>query len=251
MMEKKAMFCKEQKAEQRLTEEILRLPLCHTLEAEAFGAGIKPDRCGAMVREPACSHAGEIPLEMNLNTTRIQIWEQVIKEFSGNFPEILLVYDLEGPLSVLCMLLPLEEAYGLLADDGENCLRVTAEQLAQYAGRLYKCGVRLFSVADPSANPEITGPRMFVSYQKVFLHYLNVLRKHCPDAVFHLCGALSLGMAECGLCTVEDVEAGQKSYIASLEQYRKQYGGACFGLTCINNKEFSGSMKKLVFQKSI
>jgi [methyl-Co(III) methanol-specific corrinoid protein]:coenzyme M methyltransferase len=195
-----------QESRNAMGSRLWRLPLCHTLEAECLGASPVLMLNSAMVKGPAYDDAGGLPREIQLHGPRAEaMWQalQLLRQSKGTGHRI--VYDLEGPFTVLSMLLPLEETYGAALDGEQDALlRRLLDQLLAYAHMAWQSGADILSVADPVVTIDLVGERLFrACYQDWLLRYLSGLRTACPGALIHLCGRLSQSLLDTGACRAE------------------------------------------------
>lgn len=193
------------------SSRIWRLPLCHTLEAEALGARPVLSFSGARIKKTPYSRISELPKEMDLSGGRFKaIWGamELLREME---PRGHIAFDLTGPFSVLSGLVPLAQVYKVAREASNEKLFVWLEtQLASYAEHAYRCGVEIFSFADPVATVELLGENMFRQcYVPGLLRLLERLRRGCPKATIHICGKMSQGLLDAGQFTAEWQEVAE------------------------------------------
>lgn len=227
---------------------IWRLPLCHTLEAEALGARPVLSFSGARIKAPPYSQISELPEAMDLSGARLAaIWE-AMEQLREREPEGHIAFDLTGPFSVLSGLVPLARLYkAARGAHGAELFAWVETQLAGYAEQAYRRGAEMFSLADPVATMDLLGEAMFRQcYVPVLFRLLERLHRGCPKAIIHICGKLSQGLLDTGQCTAEWQEAtGEHTYEAlllrsmagadfpmivgqgCLHQLQKPWGGLC------------------------
>lgn len=144
-------------------------------------------------------------------------------------------YNIEGPLTLLCALLPMNKVFSALRKPiGKQMLSQVEEWIVRYAEMAVERGAKIISFADPIATVDILGSQMFVNqYVPCLLQLLIRLQERFPDTVIHLCGKLTQSLIDTKQCTLTRWE-GQKgqSYGQTLTEFCGK--GGIVGHYCLN-----------------
>ena len=166
----------------------IRLPFCNTLLAEALGATPTLSVAGARIKEPAFAKPEELMTIQVQETARLCAMLEALAQLSKAGKKV--AYNIEGPLTLLCALLPMNKVFSALRKPvGKQMLSQVEEWIVRYAEMAVERGAKIISFADPIATVDILGSQMFVNqYVPCLLQLLIRLQERFPDTVIHLCG---------------------------------------------------------------
>lgn len=217
---------------------IWRLPLCHTLEAEAFGAKPVLSFDGARIKDLPYSRIEEIPETMDLTGIRLRAIWQALELLRETDSDNRIAFDIMGPFSVLGGLVPLTRIYrAARGESGAELFARLEKQLINYAAEAYRRGVNIFSLADPVANIDLLGERMFrEAYVPCMSRLLTGLSETCHGALIHICGKMSQGLLDTGQFIAEWQEvAGEQTYeTLLLDTIAEEKPAVIVGQGCLN-----------------
>ena len=228
----------------------VRLPFCNTLCSEALGAAPTLAMSGARVKEPPYRQATDLPEELSADTPRFAAMMQTLDVLSGQGKQV--AYNIEGPFSILCSLLPMNRVFATLRKpEGEAMLARAEDWVITYADLAVCRGAKLLSFADPVATRDILGDRVFLNaYVPCLKRVLAQLRENHPNIPIHLCGKLTQSLLDVDSCTVEIWSGeGCDTYGQTLETFCRQRNGGVIGHFCLN---FLGAKRpyiKLIYFK--
>ena len=198
-------------ARRQRNSRIYRLPFCHCLEAEAFGAVPVLSFDGGRIKDVPYSSIQEIPSRADLSNPRLSAMMEAMDMLKSNYPENTIAFDLMGPFTVLSELIPLSMLYrnARKEDFPELCSSISVE-LIKMAKMAFEHGAEILSVADNVATIDLTGASFFNSfYLPLFYRYLDGLKKTVPDALIFICGKLSQGLTDSELFTLSRIDFGE------------------------------------------
>ena len=211
----------------------IRLPFCNTLLAEALGATPTLSVSGARIKEPAFAKPEEFMTIQVQETARLCAMLEALAQLSKVGKKV--AYNIEGPLTLLCALLPMNKVFSALRKPiGKQMLSQVEEWIVRYAEMAVERGAKIISFADPIATVDILGSQMFVNqYVPCLLQLLIRLQERFPDTVIHLCGKLTQSLIDTKQCTLTRWE-GQKgqSYGQTLTEFCGK--GGIVGHYCLN-----------------
>ena len=222
-------------ADKMETDGWVRLPFCNTLCSEALGAVPTLSMSGARVKEPPYRQAAELPEEVTVSTPRLEAMMQVLERLSGMEKQV--AYNIEGPFSILCTLLPMNRVFATLRKpEGEAMLARAEDWVMAYAELVVSRGVKLLSFADPIATRDILGDRVFLNtYVPCLKRVLARLQEKYPHVPVHLCGKLTQSLLDTECCALEIWNGeGCDTYGQVLEAFCRQEKGGLMGHFCLN-----------------
>lgn len=228
----------------------LRLPFCSTLSAEALGAKSVLSLSGARVKEPVYRKADQLPAELSRDTPRLTAMLQALQQLTGEGKNV--AYNVEGPFTILCALLPMNRVFSALRKStGTDLLAMAENWVSSYTDMVVKGGAKLISFADPMATIDILGERMFTSvYLPCLKRILARLRSEHPNVPIHLCGKLTQCLLDTGTCTVEKWETGDcQTYGQALTVFCERGHGGIVGHFCLNYLDAKRPYLKIIKMK--
>lgn len=225
----------------------VRLPFCNTLLAEALGAKPIVSLAGARVKEPAFRNAAELPEALSTGTERLIVMMKALEELSGRGK--LVAYGIDGPLGILCALLPMSRVFSTLRKPaGVELLQQAEDWVCAYAAMAVAHGAKILSFADPVATTDILGERMFSGvYVPCLKRLLERLLKEHPQVPIHLCGKLTQCLLDVEACEAELWSASECStYGQVLAAFCQSGQGGIIGHFCLNFLDAKRSCIKLI-----
>ena len=196
---------------------------CDTVQGYAF----------CILKEPAFAKPEEFMTIQVQETARLCAMLEALAQLSKAGKKV--AYNIEGPLTLLCALLPMNKVFSALRKPiGKQMLSQVEEWIVRYAEMAVERGAKIISFADPIATVDILGSQMFVNqYVPCLLQLLIRLQERFPDTVIHLCGKLTQSLIDTKQCTLTRWE-GQKgqSYGQTLTEFCGK--GGIVGHYCLN-----------------
>jgi len=203
---------------------------------EALGAVPVLSLSGARVKEPPYRRAEELPDRLKAETERLTAMLSAVELLAGEGNCV--AYNIEGPFTLLCSLLPMNRVFSALRkEEGVKLLEKAESWVCDYAALAVGRGVRLLSFADPVAAVDILGEKMFSSvYVPSLKRVLDRLRSEFPDTPIHLCGKLSQCLLDTRFCTAERRESEGRcaSYGEALSSFCETGQNGVIGHFCLN-----------------
>jgi [methyl-Co(III) methanol-specific corrinoid protein]:coenzyme M methyltransferase len=179
--------------------ENVGVPFCMTVEAEAMGAKVY---MGTRETEPrvveyplnAIDEWRKLP-ELNETHYRVEVVFEAIKILKKTYPEIPVIGNLTGPISLATSLMePMDFYKALRKNPGEamEFLEFVAENIVKFGVAMTKAGADVINLADPSGTGEILGPKVF---GEAAVPVINKITESIEDAtgvpvMVHICGRL-------------------------------------------------------------
>ena len=183
--------------------ENLGVPFCMTVEAEAMGATVD---LGSRESEPKVIGYALSRMEdwetlstLDVNTGRAKVCLDAIKILKERMPEVPVIANLTGPVSLATSLVDPLVYYRALHKNKEaahKITRISTDNLIRFGDAMILAGADVICIADPSATGEILGKWVFDEFA---LPYLNEMAEHFRSnfgipSIVHICGDLkSLG----------------------------------------------------------
>ena len=178
--------------------ENVGVPFCMTVEAEGMGA-----KCtlGTNIFEPHVTEykvnkieEWEISTPIDLEKGRAKVVLDSIKILKDEVPDLPIVGNLSGPISVASSVMEPNAFYKSLIRNKEEAhkfMDFTTKELIKFAKAEIAAGANIIAISEPSGTGEIMGPRLFKEY---VVHYLNLLldgiREEGIPTVVHICGQM-------------------------------------------------------------
>jgi [methyl-Co(III) methanol-specific corrinoid protein]:coenzyme M methyltransferase len=176
--------------------ENIGIPFCMTVEAEVLGSAVDLGTlgCEPKIAREVFSSVREVVVKDHdkvLQAGRIGTVVQAGYQLSRQ-QDIPVIGNLTGPVSPAASLVEPMNFLKELRKDPRNAHRVMAyvsEHLSRYARLLLDNGVKIFSIADPTATGEILGPKMFAEYAVPYLNkVIAAIQAGGGLAILHICG---------------------------------------------------------------
>jgi MtaA/CmuA family methyltransferase len=179
--------------------ESVGVPLCATLEADAFGVPVElgDERTEArIIREPY-QHSRDVPrrpVEELLQTGRVPVAIEAIRRLVETAGDLPIIGNLLGPLSVAAELVEpvtfFKELRTAPAEAGA-LLEYTGDFLAALGRAFIEAGADVLTVCEDTATPELIGPKRFADVALPHLNRLiDRLQAGGVPVILHMCGAV-------------------------------------------------------------
>jgi [methyl-Co(III) methanol-specific corrinoid protein]:coenzyme M methyltransferase len=179
--------------------ENVGVPFCMTVEAEAMGAKIY---MGTVETEP---RVVEYPLKdvkeweklkaITEEHYRVAVILEAIRLIRKSYPELPIIGNLTGPISLATSLIePMEFYRAMRKRQGETLafLDFVAENIITMGEAMVKAGADVINLADPSGTGEILGPGAFGEIAVPYINRITeTIEKDTQKPVMvHICGRL-------------------------------------------------------------
>ncbi len=177
------------------------VPFCMTVEAESMGASVT---LGGRTSEPRVTEYAIDRLEdvaklrpLDPSTGRARVCVEAIRLLKDRAPELPVIANVTGPVSVATSLVDPLICYRALCRDKERAhalLRVATDAAAVFADAMIAAGADAVCIADPSATGEIIGRDAFEEFALVYLNELaDRVRDRCgTPSIVHICGDVKM-----------------------------------------------------------
>lgn len=178
--------------------ENVGVPFCMTVEAEALGAPvelgnreIEPRVTGYVMQTAAdWRRLGT----MNLAAGRCAVVLQALGLLREECPDVPVIGNLTGPLSVATSLLEPMVFYRALRREPESVhsfLSHVTAQLIRFGQAQLAAGAQVIAIADPSGTGELLGPKHFAAFAVPYLRRLvQALQAQGAEVIVHICGQM-------------------------------------------------------------
>jgi [methyl-Co(III) methanol-specific corrinoid protein]:coenzyme M methyltransferase len=195
--------------------ENIGLPLCATVEADAFGSSIAP---ATAVFEPRVSRerysdideALELDIEVALNSPRIATLLEAVAIASEESEGLPVIANVLGPVTLAGSLLEPTVLLRAMHDAPEKCDQLLSKLdqfLCTLSGRLVLMGADVIAIHEDVGTPRAIGPRLFERFTTAHLSVLisGLRGGNAPVAVaghlpFCVCPACRMTTAMAGMC---------------------------------------------------
>jgi MtaA/CmuA family methyltransferase len=207
--------------------ENVGVPFCMTVEAEAMGARVD---LGSQENEPRVI---EYVMErladldkltpLDLTRGRVRVCIEAVRLLKLSSPEVPIIANLTGPVSLATSLVDPLIYYRALRQDKEAAHRLTLlvmDRAIAFGDALIEAGADLICIADPSATGELIGGKAFAEF---VLPYLNQMTEHFRSrygvpAIVHICGDVKSLGGQLGELDAEVVSVDAMVGIAKLKE---------------------------------
>lgn len=184
--------------------ESVGVPLCTTVEAEAFGAEIDLGDArteARIVREPYTSVQDVIlvPVDELLRRGRVQVAVDAVRLLAESAGDLPIIANLIGPVSVAASVVePTAFLRELRSRPAETAALAThaTDFLIAWSRQLIAAGADAIAIHEDTVTPALVGPRTFE--QAVFPHLERLtaaIREAGGRVLLHMCGALGKSAA--------------------------------------------------------
>ena len=234
---------------------IIMIPFCLTVEAEALGADIKmgDEKTGPRVGEYAFNDIEDLKNIKSIDLTKERVRE-VLKAVEGlkNDGETVAL-SVQGPFTIMSSLIDPRLFYKAVRKDTnavEGFMQIICDSIVKYIEEGAKRGAKIISFGDSSGALDIVGPKIYKDYSGRYTY--NVLKKvegKLGDSILHLCGKTSMSMDKVGFIKSTPIEVEKDiTYGEALNNIMKEFKDAkIIGHYCL--KKSSLKMRKSVIWK--
>jgi len=184
-------------AGQKSAAPIALLPFCHTVEAHAMGADIKPADETAGPRPG--NYVMQSPAEVKHTVIAGDADAKRLLEACATLKAegLPVVFQLSGPISILSCLMDLSKVFKLWRkepDTVQACLDTIRDMLCEFVKEIVSAGAECISYADPAASPDILGPKYSALLTECFTvpllrEMIDICGTACTISVCPLTGA--------------------------------------------------------------
>lgn len=203
---KECMAVVSEKIKQINKECICRVPFSVTVEAEAFGANVKLDKCSNGILTDGFKYTLVEELldlqEFDLGTGRIkQVLDCIeILNKRGN----IVMLNVEGPLTILTLLMDNITIYKGLSKQGDiiyNTLLIIQNSIKKYIIKAIEKGARIISYSDSGGNIDVVGPNVYRKFSgEICYNMIKSLQHYMDNSIIHLCARTSLPFEKLNFC---------------------------------------------------
>lgn len=191
---------------------IFSIPLCTTVEAEAFGGKIKlrDSKAGPRVESYLFSSIEELNniREINLSKGRIKDVLDCVEILSKD--EGIVSLNVEGPFTIATSLVDTTVFYrGIRKERAavDNFIRAIEDSIGKYIMEGIRRGAKIISYSDPAGALDITGPKIYEEFSgRATFNILKNLEDRLEGTIIHICGKTSTALEKMGLCEVHEIE---------------------------------------------
>ncbi len=217
--------------------ESVGVPLCVTVEAEAFGAEIAlGDACteARIVREPYASVLTAIvpPVEELLRRGRTQVAVDATRFLAQTAGDLPIIANLIGPVSVAASIVDplafLRELRSKPEETAALAARAT-DFLIAWSRQLIAAGADAIAIHEDTTTPALVGPKTFET--AVFPHLKRLtaaIKQEGALVLLHMCGALGKSAAAVS-------ELGIDAYIPDASLSPAEVGRSLPGVAVVGN----------------
>ncbi|MBU3142654.1 methylcobamide:CoM methyltransferase MtbA [Clostridium sp. CF012] len=175
------------------------VPFCMTVEAEAMGAYVY---MGTKINEPRVTKYpinnafewGKLT-DIDVNVGRAKVVLDAIKILKAKNPQVPIVANLTGPVSLASSLMEPMVYYKELRKspkEAHKLMKFVCENLIIFGKAQLEAGADILTISDPSGTGEILGPKMFREFALPYLNaIIDALKEDCAGGtIIHICGRL-------------------------------------------------------------
>lgn len=174
------------------------VPFCMTVEAEMYGA---PIDMGSDIFEPHVKGYLIKSVEdykslkkANIETGRAKVVSDAIKLIKDKNPNIPLIGNVTGPISVASSLMEPVMFYKELRRKNKlahEYLEMISSDIAEFALMQAKVGADIITIAEPSGTGEILGPKLFEEFCVTYINKItDKLMAEGIKTIVHICGQM-------------------------------------------------------------
>jgi len=180
--------------------ENIGIPFCMTVEAEILGSAVSYGTlsCEPKVTQEKYRTLAEVhPEDIThmLMQGRVQVVLDAIREAAAAHPEIPVIGNICGPVSLAASLVdPLALLKGLRKDkaSAHRVFAYVSALLGKLACLMVENGAAVISIGDPTATGEILGPELFEEYAVRYINQIiNSIHESQTDVIVHICGNMN------------------------------------------------------------
>jgi uncharacterized 2Fe-2S/4Fe-4S cluster protein (DUF4445 family) len=206
------------------------LPFCYTLLAEALGAEPVLTDQGARISKLPYERADQLPPEPDYDFPRFHAMEEAMELLRGED----LIYQMDGPMTVLSQLIPMGRLFVQLRRSDE-LLRRAEDWVCGYAGWAASHGAKVLSFADPVATLDLLGEKHFRTlYLPSIQRVLRRLQQENPETVIYLCGKMTQSLLDVEAVKPRLMRCDAAAYGDALREFSRNPGPEMVGHFCVH-----------------
>lgn len=182
------------------------LPFCHTIEASALGADIKPadDTAGPRPASYTASDLDDVLSRLHVRASSHPDASRLIDACRVLAARMPVGFQLSGPISILSCMMDLSKVFKTWRKKPDKITEVLdglRSLLIGLAHDMIEAGVSFISYSDPAASRDILGPKFGSALSTVFTHkFLRDLADECGSkAALCVCPLTVALLGSCGL----------------------------------------------------
>lgn len=177
--------------------ENLGVPFCLTVEAEALGAVVSRGSTSVepLIVQPAIASTSGISSLVTPEPQRDRRMSEVLKAINllrSRYPQVPIIGNLSGPVTLAASILPCEVFLKLLIKNNEparRVVRIASETITRFGAAMIENGADVILVGDPTGAGEIVGPHTFDKYLlPVYREIFSLFRVLGAKSILHICG---------------------------------------------------------------
>ncbi len=231
-------------------DQIVRIPFCVTVEAEALGGRIKlgDDKSGPRVDQYVFLDIEELGKIKEIDLSRGRI-KEVLDSVEGlSREDETVALNVEGPFTIIASLIDPMIFYKGIRKHKEivdKFMKIIEDNVVAYILGGIERGAKIISYGDPVGSLDIVGPKVYkeISGQTTY----NILKRVEPfldGRIVHICGKTSTAFDQLGFSESYPIEVDEElTYGEAILQLMKSNQEIKFiGHTCIKKTPFR--MKK-------
>ncbi|MSU03000.1 uroporphyrinogen decarboxylase family protein [Tissierella pigra] len=229
-------------------EKYCKLPLCHTVEAEAFGSKVIFDqKVGNRIGKYKINDINlveDISL-IDLNRGRVAEVLKAINILKKNEENVIL--NITGPFSVATSVMDSQLFYRAVRKDREKInrlLEIIENSIVKLILEGVKQGVDFISFADPVGTMDIVGPKIYkdISGQSTY-NILKRVESRLGKTIIHICGKTSTSLEAVGLIEIERIKAEGQDYLDIIKKIKGEQKDIKFiGHWCLKLNKSNGEI---------
>ena len=229
-------------------EKYCKLPLCHTVEAEAFGSTVIFDqKVGNRIEKYKINDINlfEDISEIDLKKGRIAEVLRAINILKKNEENVIL--NITGPFSVATSVMDSQLFYRAVRKDREKInrlLEIIENSIVKLILEGVKQGVDFISFADPVGTMDIVGPKIYkdISGQSTY-NILKRVESRLGRTIIHICGKTSTSLEAVGLIEIERIKAEGQDYLDIIKKIKGEQKDIKFiGHWCLKLNKSNGEI---------
>lgn len=184
--------------------ESVGVPLCTTIEAEAYGAEITlgdADSEARIVQEPFASvlEVTLLPVEELLQHGRVQVSVEAVSTLAKSAGDLPIIANLIGPVSVAASVVEPTAFLRELRSKPQEATALAAhvtDFLIAWSRQLIEAGADAIAIHEDTTTPALVGPRTFEQAVEPHLQRLSdAIHEAGGKVLLHMCGALGKSAA--------------------------------------------------------
>lgn len=234
------------------SDEIIALPLCNTLLAEAFGAEVNlgSDSMDPFVESYKYDDMSEFPMDIDeITTERIEIIVEAAKTLADKGYRV--SFNLDGPITIIGSVVDpmvLFKSFRKDPDTLKKTIDYVSDLVIKFGRRIAETGISILSYSDSSGTADLIGPKLFDKFcTEPNLRILKAFRDAAEGKkmIVHICGKSTFGLYNAGKIEMIPHDTDFPTYKDAIldiidNQTFKILGNSCLGK--LNLKPFNSQV---------